>query len=556
MSRALVAIGVSTAPPLPRLDGAITDALAMADWATKSGYEHVHVFTDDNGTLVEAAPLYQCCKALIERPELEQLVIYFAGHGYAPFPGHETWLLSKWNTESNEAINATLSVQYAQCFARPRTSFIADACRTSRSTNAPVIGSIIIPRPGEAPVLPQVDQFYATPFGHPAQEVSDPHSSYGLFSREVQNALRGAALIVRGPDRVVTSRSLKDYLDEAVPTAFEALSGAEAQFPDTNARWRAPDDVYTNIALSPIRGKGSGPLPTLKDRFIAARAPVSAARQQRDKAISEAAQRYRSAEGRQSFETQMGVTVIGAQVDVVVMSEGEFQLFTEFGAQQIRVASIRPVTVLLRLVHPRWFGYHVPVAVYPGLIATLVIDDAGASSLNYRRSRNMQWGQTPDFEVREVESILSDVSSMLRHGAMPGEKRITQMVQFLRQRKDVNPALAVVAAHVCHRVGDFVTIKDMENYDIGMGHFSPFDLILLSGSFTPRSGRIQVGKFPFMSRGWGLLGAANFQIDARLFDASRGVGPSLWSMANPEAGEILAEIVQSEHPDPTYSVMA
>jgi len=47
MSRALVAIGVSHAPPLETLDGALKDANDMADWARKVGYEHVQALTDE-----------------------------------------------------------------------------------------------------------------------------------------------------------------------------------------------------------------------------------------------------------------------------------------------------------------------------------------------------------------------------------------------------------------------------------------------------------------------------------------------------------------------------
>lgn len=124
MSRALVAIGVSKAGPLDSLDGAVTDANSIAAWANACGFEHVRAFTDEDGSAVIAQDIFEHCERLLKMQDLEQLVIFFSGHGYA-LPGHEVWLLSHWNTNANEGVNVTGSLQIARRWERPYISFIA-----------------------------------------------------------------------------------------------------------------------------------------------------------------------------------------------------------------------------------------------------------------------------------------------------------------------------------------------------------------------------------------------------------------------------------------------
>jgi hypothetical protein len=85
VSRALVAIGISKAPPLDELTGAVTDAKYIADYARDYGYKHVKVFTDERRP-VRAHSIFKHCKRLFALPDLEQLVIFFQGMAIRPFP--------------------------------------------------------------------------------------------------------------------------------------------------------------------------------------------------------------------------------------------------------------------------------------------------------------------------------------------------------------------------------------------------------------------------------------------------------------------------------------
>lgn len=327
-----MAIGIRNAPPLPPLPGAPDDAESIAECAMEFGYRVV-TFTDKEGTPVEAQSIFDECSSLLKLADLEQFIIYFSGHGYAPLAGHEIWLLSNWNSDANEAINASSTIQIARRFENPRISFIADACRTTFNDPQGATGLVILPKSKAPSSNSHVDEFYATAFGDVSQQYASPDAlkSYGIFSKELLNALKGAAAEDRSGALVVTSESLARYLEEAVPKACGQIPDAFIQYPDTRAKWRKPNDIYVAITAPP---KEPGPAldrirllfdpSTLRDFLDAAvldadkastQSPaVPAIPDDRAKWIESDAERYREAQGRLHYESLTGISVIGAKL--------------------------------------------------------------------------------------------------------------------------------------------------------------------------------------------------------------------------------------------------
>jgi Caspase domain len=546
VSRALVAIGVSRAPPLDNLGGALTDAEELAQWARDNKYEHVHLFTDRKpGSVVRANDIFTDCKKLLDERDLEHLVIFFAGHGYSPLPGHEVWLLSGWAGDANEAINASGSLLVAKGFARPRIAFMADACRTTADEFLGTTGLVILPKPLQRSGNSQVDEFYATAFGDVSQQYKPAQrlKSYGIFSRELLTALKGAAATDRDADRLVTSRSLEDYLTDAVPKACAKIPDAAIQYPDTHPKWQKPNDVYAELHGPPSLARG----PTAGEPPPAVRRN----REERDRRIRKEAERYQAAEGRESFETATGATILGAEVTRVVGSPGGTEHFLENDAWQIRVFGIsgnemprQPASLMVQVNNARWPGYWMSIPVFPGLIATALVDENGFSSLNYRVTRSLRTMELA-LVSRELESMLAEASAMFRFGLLPARDRLRQIVDRLRDGKFENPALAIVAAHICYRLGELEQIFDMEKFEIGRGPYTPYDFLLLTGRKKPARVRRTVGYFPLLSPAWGLLPVAEVEVDQRLQSVMRGLAPSLWTFANPDAGAVLAEIVEA-----------
>jgi hypothetical protein len=82
-TRAAVVIGVNQAGDLPPLNGAVSGAAMVGDWLSKEGFE-VTLITDEDQQQrpVTRVQIFNAIRALVSRGTLEQLVIYFSGHGY------------------------------------------------------------------------------------------------------------------------------------------------------------------------------------------------------------------------------------------------------------------------------------------------------------------------------------------------------------------------------------------------------------------------------------------------------------------------------------------
>lgn len=198
--------------------------------------------------------------------------------------------------------------------------------------------------------------------------------------------------------------------------------------------------------------------------------------------------------------------------------------------------------MLIQISNDRWQRHWIAVPAFPRLTATAFIDEGGFSSLNYRIAENYKGSREP--EEPRVQELLAEASAMLRRGILQKTEHVSEMIALLRHQKMSNPAAAIVAAHICDRVGDLDQIADMQNYPIGGGRYTPYDLVLFSREGKPEQERLLIGRFPFLARGWGLLAAAEFEVDPRLLNVVSGLLPCVWTMANAKAGEILADITQ------------
>ena len=177
--------------------------------------------------------------------------------------------------------------------------------------------------------------------------------------------------------------------------------------------------------------------------------------------------------------------------------------------------------------------------IFQALRATALIDDNGFSSLNYRPAGSEVSALDP------LEAELAEVAAMFRLGIMIDRQRLDVIIDQLRYGKAENPALAVIAAHICFRIGDFEQIGrhgEMANRRrcLHAIRFATFD-----GKTKPAANRTLVGDLPIMSPAWGLLPTAEFEVDNRVKAAAGGVALSLWTMVNAAAGQKLAEHLQS-----------
>src|SRR6185295_15169167 len=126
--RAAVVIGVDKAGHLPVLQGAASGAKTFGDWLRGEGFE-VLSFLDDIQP-VKVGDVFNAVNDLVRRGTLDQLVVYFSGHGFVSQYA-EYWVLSGAPENPNEAVSLVESVILARDSAIANVVFISDACRST-----------------------------------------------------------------------------------------------------------------------------------------------------------------------------------------------------------------------------------------------------------------------------------------------------------------------------------------------------------------------------------------------------------------------------------------
>lgn len=208
VARALVLVGVARTggrfPELPAVPGAIA---AVRAWAAEQGVpdDLVLTFTDDGGAPVTSGDVLAGVRALVDRGDVDQLVVYFSGHGINT-GNAEFWLLTGAPEDGSQAVNVSLTSWFAERLPVRHVVLVSDACRTAASTvqELSVQGVAVVPNlPPRGPAA-AVDVFYACALGDPAYEVKDPAASgaayQALFTSALVGALRGdhPALVTPG----------------------------------------------------------------------------------------------------------------------------------------------------------------------------------------------------------------------------------------------------------------------------------------------------------------------------------------------------------------------
>ncbi len=229
--RAAIAIGIGAAEGFAALPGALAGADAFTAWATAARIDSVQQF-DDRAAKVRLADIADAVDALIARADVEQLFVYFAGHGLALGTQEDFWILSAGTRRPSEVVALHGSLRIARHAGIPHVIVFSDACRTVPPTSqvdAALSGTSIF-APG-APTDPAtIDAFYASRPGAPAQELS----GHGLYTSVLVNALQGKANLGRvdpgAGSKVICADDLDRYLREAVPLEADRLR-LQVQFP-------------------------------------------------------------------------------------------------------------------------------------------------------------------------------------------------------------------------------------------------------------------------------------------------------------------------------------
>lgn len=254
MERAVIAIGVRKTGQLPELQAAVQSATNVAQWARQSQKvpaRRVKLITDARGP-VSRDRIFEAVEGITKLGFIEQLVIYFSGHGINSGM-FEQWLLSRAPDDSAAAVNVKGSEFAARFAGIGHVVFISDACRTAADTIQAqgVTGASIFPNVQPSGLEHPVDQFYATLVGNPAFEVksvNDSANNYrAAYSTVLMEALEGKVGALIEPSTtsgLIRPRPLKRHLAIAVPKFFGTLGLAGAVSSQPDARIESESDAW------------------------------------------------------------------------------------------------------------------------------------------------------------------------------------------------------------------------------------------------------------------------------------------------------------------------
>lgn len=567
----------------------------MHAWALSQGMideSHAKLITDAHGARVTPDMIYDAIKAILDGPGVDQLFVYFAGHG-VNINRSEQWLLSDAPVRTNAAVNVAGSVELARYCGVRHVVFISDACRVApegiQAQN--VRGSDVFPNDPASDRAKPVDQFFACVLGRTAAEIKVPSVAAGNFSALYTNvlldALNGARDEVLELDGgagsaalVVRPRRLEEYLEREVPARVRALNllGKVNQDPDaiitSDAAWLARvSDAASGARRSrgqgdgrPSGGRGGGPsdevltLTTVAHELVRTATTHAAGFLHASGALSDAARAVPGAEslastakrvatpfGPDHFETECGIKVRGARIVEFVAPRARCELAGPSG-ELLRIHAVEGSAASVLLQFEGGVGTVIPAL--PGFIAGLTFDDGELVDLAYEPSAN-SWRWQP-FEQRaaDVRWLRGIAASASRDGRFRlGGEDATGVAQRMQYAKGIDPTLAVYAAHAYHELQEIDRVRRMSDYlrdDLGVTFF---DLSLLSRTLIGKSIGPDDGIVPFMpllSQGWPLLRANRVRLHPALEGVEGTLRESLWSLYDPAGVDQIRNALHSK----------
>jgi hypothetical protein len=576
-TRAAVLIGVDKAGDLPALHGAASGAVQVGAWLRSEGFETALLI--DSAGPVKVNDIYEAIAALVSRGTLEQLVVYFAGHGFISNYS-EYWMLSNAPANPNEAVSLRESIELAKASAITNVVFISDACRSRADSlgTERVRGSLIFPNSRVNPTnRPDVDVFLATLVGDPSIEVPVGTSTAayeGIYTGAFLSAFtRPDDTMVRtiGASRVVPNNRLKLYLEREVRKRAEAISIQLRQIPDTQVV--SGDNTYIGRVSSqdpPVHLTSTEQPATVHDLAAVELARIGIrglggqiARSQAEMDQVRLESGYlaaREALARDLDTTQLennsGIAVIGARIvdatsrppqRVTLVSPGNGT--DTPGLIRTDVSRQPAVSVAVRFAD----GGGTVLAVIDRFVAHVVVTDGRVVSVRYVPARASSRASDYDRERARIADLHAVVATTARlgvfrieNGANRGQSA-AQLADKIRVMKGIDPTLGLYAAYAYSDAGipqQIRSVRDIMRGDLGV---DLFDVAMLAGELSGRSLAADDAAVPFcpmLSQGWSLLRVKNVQLRAEVASARDHLRDSLWTTFDREGMDIATNALR------------
>ena len=532
--RAAVVIGVNKCGTLPVLRAADTGANAVGDWLESERFEVFRFVTPP----VKLDAIKEAVFALVHRSTLDQLVIYFSGHGFLK-DNSEMWMLSDAPQDPNAAVSLLESIDLARHYSGIKSVvFISDACRSAtQSLQAQYVrGSLIFPTDRlTSNVRPEIDRFMAAGPGDAAYEVPVDASSKtfeGIYTSSFLDAFkhpRTEMVKAVGGIDVVPNRKLKDYLVDDVSGRALAKNIAVGQLPD--AIIESGEETYIGRVVKSDAPPPPPPPPqaTVSD---VAQAKLSQAglssmtpsgRVLTDQQLNQISTKSRFDERRDtilrapvtpSFETQTGFSVQGIRVGQAIAGAGMTARILRDGNGDDSTSLVqidpkgRPASSLL-LRFPDGSG--TVVAALNGYIGALVVEGGRVTSLNYTPSQNnFRWNRADEQRLAALRATVATAVGLgafrIEGNADTRARNSRQLADRIRVDKGIDPTLGLYAAYAYAEAGISDEVRSVQGHMRSNLEVDIFDVAMLSGDLA--KGIEPKRTFPFcpmLSQGWGWL---------------------------------------------------
>jgi hypothetical protein len=374
---------------------------------------------------------------------------------------------------------------------------------------------------------------------------------------------------------VVSSRTLKPWLEEKVQDAVTSVSVELEQIPEIRVESQRPKYV-TRWAGAPACSGAEGvqapaPVPPSPP---AMGSPLSSAAVLRtlaedngvadlllrdgeflprlitetrpDTKLNREIDELLAAKGRESFETRTGFTVVGSRVTGAFVNgeAGGSEVFDEGGAQQIRVFD-GPQARSVLIQFPS--GNGTCLAALPGYIGTVVVENDCVVNVSYTPSRNSYLWENYQYVRDDLERRRAFTAVAARRGIFKIERdSAASFANYVRQLKSIDPTLGIYAAYAYSQTGRADDVESVYDWmrsqqDVPV----PFDVALLADhlarpnlieedSYAPRT--------PMLTQGWAFL-HEYLQIPKWLLEARRYTLPSLWTTFSPQGFSFVKEMI-------------
>lgn len=583
--RAAVCVGIDRAGSMPALRAAASGARAFADWARGQGCA-VTLLTDDGGARVALVDVHDAVQAVVAAGGCEQLLVYFAGHGFLLTQGAEFWLLSRAPENPNEAVNVLRSVEDARNSGIPHVVFISDACR-SHASGPPlsgVIGGTLFAGGSYRPQRGEIDTLYATQPGDPSWEIpaaQQPNGYEAVFTTSLLEAIqkprRNWIEEVPAPNApsgtvrfVVTTRTLKPHLIGTVPVTASDFNIRIRQTPEVRVETDYPKyfaEVDPKLARSPLRSDGEAASVEASVRAVGGQifsvvAPgrgsdVRGGLEGDSLGLEREVARVALTQGRLRFETRTGLTVHGARVlEAHAQNWRVDEPFQEAvdASWNLRLhpsadSSGEGTSVLLRLQAASGRIAGALVAGLENFVGTLVVDgDGRVAHLNYVPSENSPLFDDYRHQSAEFERLKAYLAVAAQHGRLDFDLREAKSIgDRLRLLKHFDPILGIAAAYAYVQAGNFEQVADILRFLASTPGETPvpFDIAMLAARFPEARKRAlaqpRVPFAPLLAQGWAYL-APGDPLHLPLHGRLRPhLVPALWTTFDQEGIEIALE---------------